>query len=317
VINWRKLSGGEGWGFLGSIQEWLVAILVYPGLLFGLAVALAAEWLTATISPRLAPSAFRPETRPNHPLQPLHSFGQLARRRAPESLVPHPDEEGAISHDGLLYLSLAGAVAPVLALALIPLGGNPVRLGDALTVIGLLAVQPVIRAAERLMGGGAPLEGTRILGRLVTGLATVLLVVAALVLVGGQDSLALEALGAAPETGWQFLVRLLGAAALLAALPWWVDQEGQGERAGSLLGRHLQTAALGAFWAVLILPRAGAAPWAFIIAVLGTLFAAVAIRLVPVVWAPLRAEREKARLVWAGALPLAALAAIISVYAAL
>ena len=305
---------------LGDIQAWLFALLVYPGLLFGVAVALGIEWLVGVIRPRLSPSVYRTAPRPSHFLQPLFSFFSLAGRRGPVGLTPHTEQASKPGYEALSYLTLAGAAAPLLALALMPLGGNPVaRSGigqaDVVVVLLLLALQPLSRSLARLLSGGpSSIEGTRPLGRLLTGLVPALVVVAALVRVTGGDALDLATLGAAPETGWQFLVRLLAGITLLVTLPWWLDPSTSEETAGSLIGRLLQTVALGAFWTALILPRPGDLGWAIVLAVLGTFIASFAIRFLPLLWTPLRPERDTARFIWTAALPLATLALLISLW---
>lgn len=303
----------------GDIQAWLIAVLVYPGLLFGVVVGLGVEWLMSLVRPRLSATAFRVPTRPPHPMQPLASFMKLAGRRDPSGLVPLGEEKRAPHSEAIAYFTLAAAAAPLLALALTPLGGNPAVgtgwAGDLIFVILLLVAQPLARALSRLFGDAvSALEGARGVGRLVTGLIPALVAVAALVEASGSGSISLVRLGAAPETGGQFLVRLLAGAALLASLVWWVDHAPGGETAGSLAGRHLQTAALGAFWTAMVVPAPGNLGWGIVVAVLGTLFAAAVIRLLPLIWAPLRAEREAAALVWRTALPVAVVALFISIW---
>jgi hypothetical protein len=234
-------------------------------------------------------------------------------------LTPHAEKTGKPTYEALNFITLAGATVPVLVLALLPLGGNPATGNgassvDVLVILMLLVVQPLSSELARVLGGPSSLVGARPLGRLIVGIVPSIVVVAALIEVTGLDTLGLVPLGAAPETGWQFLVRLLAGVALLAALPWWLDLSTGGETGGSLAGRHLQTVALGAFWTALILPRPGDLAWAVVLAVVGTLAASLAIRLVPFLWTPLRTEREQARLVWTSALPLAALALLISVW---
>jgi hypothetical protein len=324
VINWHVLTkyGDErrlGANILIDIQSWLFALLLYPGLFFSVALALGIEWLLGAIRPRLSPSLYRTAVGQAHLLQPLFSFFRLAGRRGPAGLTPQVNSPGKPGYEAVGYIALAGAAAPVLALALMPLGGNPAAhsgalQADVLVVPVLLALQPLSMALSRLFSSPSPLEGTRPLGRLLVGLAPALIVVAALVHVAGGDSLDLAGLGTAPETGWQFLVRLLAGLALLVSLPWWLGPSAGYDSAGSLIGRHLQTIALGAFWTALILPRPGDAGWAIVVSVVGTIAASFAIRLVPVIWMPLRPERDSARLVWTSALPLAALALLISLW---
>lgn len=300
-----------------EIQAWLVAALVYPGLLFGVAVALGVEWVLGLVRPRLAPAVYRADSRSDHSLQPLFSFMRLVGRHGPAHLSPGGEQAEGPGYAAIASVALAGAVAPLLALALTPLGGNLAARGggpgDIIVVLLLYAMQPLLRAMSRLYSGGLDaLEGARMLGRLVTGLAPTLVAVAALVETSGATVLGLSQLGEAPQTAGQFFTRLLAGIALLAALPWWVDPYRSNETAGSLAGRHLQGVALGALWTVLVLPMPGSLGWAIALSLAGTIFATLVIRLLPLAWAPLRAEREGARLVWVGVLPVAALALLVS-----
>ena len=234
------------------------------------------------------------------------------------------DRPAAPPHPGETFLAVVGALAPLLALALLPVGGSRIgrelgSVGDLLMLLLLLAAQPVTRAVVRLREGGLEaLTGVRDLGRLLAGLLPTLLVVAALVQVSGTGTTALSGLTSAPLTPQQTLVRLLAGVALLVALPWLTSwrrgESGEGEEgsAGVYAGRFLQTVALAAFWAVIVLPAPGEMPWAVALFVAGTLFAYVAIKTVAERWAPARREGEAANLLWATTLPLSAIALVLA-----
>jgi hypothetical protein len=171
----------------------------------------------------------------------------------------------------------------------------------------------VVRLRE---GGLETLTGSRDLGRLLAGLLPTLLVIAALVQVSGTGTTALSGLSAAPLTPQQTLVRLLGGVVLLVALPWltsWRRGESSDEgSAGIYAGRFLQTVALAAVWAVVVLPAPGEMPWAVALFVAGTLFAYVTIKTVAESWAPARREGEATNLLWAATLPLSAIALVLA-----
>jgi hypothetical protein len=313
-------------GVMETIQVWLLAVLLYPGLLFGVLVALAGEWLYGALRSLLAPRLSRSQVRPAHLLQPARDFLKLAGRRSPAPLLSSGSPPASAPlFEGIA--SFASTLAPVLALALMPLPGSPLagdgfQAGDLFVVVALLAVQPVLRALTRLRSGGLEqLRGVQDLGRLFTGLVPALLAMSALVEVSGSQSLRLTYLTAAPETPQQTVVRLLAGAALLVALPWWLD----GPRsplsthgnAGALAGRLLQTVALAAFWVVLVLPLPGQLAWAGLVIIGGSLLAYAALRLFGERWALARREKDAANLVWASALPVAALAFAVAFWSSL
>ena len=74
----------------------------------------------------------------------------------------------------------------------------------------------------------------------MTGLFPVLVALAALIEVQGNTSIQLAMLSAAPETGVQFLVRLLAGVALLIALPLWSPRETPVENAAAYAGTFLK-----------------------------------------------------------------------------
>jgi hypothetical protein len=313
-------------GVVETIQVWLLAVLLYPGLLFGVLIALAGEWLYGALRSLFAPRLYRAQARPAHLLQPARDFFKLAGRRTPAPLLPSGSPPASTPQfDGIA--SFMCALAPVLALALLPLPGSPLagdnfQAGDLFVVAALLAIQPVLRALMRLRSGGLEqLRGAQDLGRLFTGLVPALLAVAALVEVSGSQSLRLSYLTAAPETPQQTAVRLLAGAALLVALPWWLDgRQSPGrayDSAGAHAGRLLQTVALATFWVALALPMPGQAAWAGVVTISGSLLAYAALRIIGERWALARREKDAANLVWASVLPVAALAFAVAFWSSL
>jgi hypothetical protein len=299
---------------LQAIQAWIITFLLYPGLLLGVALALCGEWLLAAIRPLLVARLYRSQAHPHHFMQPAYDFLKLAGRSS--SVIWH---WGSDSTRTPYALAVVGMVAPVAALSLLPLPGNPIMAqlgvtGDLFTVFALLTVQPLLRAFVRIRTEGQP--GALDLGRFFTGLVPVLAVVAALIEVSHSHSLGVLAFTAAPETGAQTLVRLLAATVLLLALPWWLDWAhiGPSENEGLYAGRLLQTSALSAFWSLMVLPALGDLPWAVILTIGGALFAYVAMRAVALRWAPAAREKDAASLLWRTALPVAVLALVVALW---
>ncbi|HVG01154.1 MAG TPA: hypothetical protein VND68_15040 [Chloroflexia bacterium] len=296
-----------------TLQQWALALLLYPGLLFGLLFAISGEWLLAAVRSRLSRQRSRlPVPRPGF-AQPAYDLLKLAGR-------DRPTTPGSSFTNALGLLAMLG---PLLALVLMPLPGNPLSslanaaAADILTILALLSVRPLVAAALRLRQGGlATLNGAHDLGRLLTALLPVLLVIAALVEVQGNRSLRLAELGAAPETAAQTLVRLLSAGVLLIALPWCSGREagGPGESAGFHTGRLLQQVALSVLWALLVLPVPGAFPWAAGLLLGGAMLAYVAMRLVPERLWQGRSARGAAGMLWSAAVPLSMLALVIGLW---
>jgi hypothetical protein len=306
---------------LQTLQAWVLTALVYPGLLFGVFLSLAGEWLLELLRPSITPRLYRPSGRsPRHSLlQPVYNFMKLAGRREPVDPVV-PVRGAARSLAGIV--TPVGAVAPVLALSLMPFPGSPLAReigppGDLLLILGLLAVQPVCRAILVAGAGGlAFLRGAQDLGRLIVGLFPILFALAALVEASGTRSLLVAGLLAAPDTEWQFLVRLLAGVALIVALPWWLQHrgEGSGDSAGAYAGYLLQRVALAGLWSLLVLPAPGQLPWALAVSIGGALFAYIAMHVVAERWAQGRRERDAAGLVWATALPVAFVALVAAIW---
>jgi hypothetical protein len=305
-----------------TIGAWALTALVYPGLMFAIVVVLAGESIAGAVQPLLSPRPYRRRVRLSGPLQPLYVFFKLLGRRSAVRWQRPGDEPAASSHPGETVIAVIGAIAPLLALALLPAGaglygGVPGAPGDVLVVLLLLAVQPVSSALLRLREGGLEaMSGARHLGRLLAGLLPALLLVAALVQVSGANTLSLADLTAAPLTAQQTLVRLLAGVTLLVVLPWW---SGRGEEqeviegsAGAYAGRLVEKVALAAFWAAIVLPAPGDLPWAIALFVIGTLFAYVTTKIIAGRWVPTRREGDAANLLWAATLPAAALALVLA-----
>ena len=296
---------------LTTLQGWLLALLLYPGLLFAVLFALLGERLASAARPLL----IRHRTRLPMPrygfFQPLFDAMKLAGRQ--------PSSTGYGSSSNVF--GLLTFLAPLLALMLMPLPGNPLNADsapyDILTVLALLSVQPLISAAMHVREGGvAALKGAQELGRLLTGLLPLLLALAALMEVLGNRSMRLVDLGIAPETAAQTVVRLLSGAVLLLTLPWWRSRDTGlgGESAGLYLGRLLQSVALAVLWALLVLPVPGDFIWAVLVLVGGALLAYVAMQLLPErLWLG-RSQRGAASIVWSAAVPVAVVALAVGLW---
>lgn len=306
-----------------TLQAWALTLLLYPGVVYAALVALVGEWLAGTLRPLFAQRLYRTQAsaRLYSLLQPLYTFLKLLGRQEAVRWQRPDDEPTAPSHPGESLLAVIGALAPLLALILLPVAGSPLirqigSAGDLSILLVLLAVQPIANAVLRLREGGmATLQGARSLGRLLAGLLPTLLVVAALVEVSGARTLELAGLTAAPITAQQTLVRLLAAAALLVALPWWIGgQAAMESSAGAYAGRLLQPVALAASWVMLVLPTPGELPWAIILFIGGTLFAYVAMKLIAERWSPTRRESDATNLLWVTTLPVAAAALVLALW---
>lgn len=311
-----------------TIQAWAITLVLYPGALFAALVILLGEWLSGTVRPLFSPRSYRTQARLYSFLQPMYTFLKLSGRQGavrwqgPREYTG--DEPTAPSHPGETLLAVLGAIAPLLALGLLPVAGNRIGrelqgVGDIVTLLLLLAVQPISNAVLRLREGGlVTFDGARDLGRLLVGLLPILLLVAALIEVSASHSLVITDLTAAPLTAQQTFVRLLAGIALLIALPWWMrrDDEHAGEErsAAAYAGNLLQRVALAAFWAVLVLPRPGEMPWAVALFIAGTLFAYTALKTIAHRWAPTRRQGEATGLVWLTTVPPAALALLLALW---
>jgi hypothetical protein len=304
---------------LKTLQAWVLTALVYPGLLFGVALALTGEWLLNGVRPMITPRIYRIRVSAYHLAQPVYDFLKLTGRLEGSKL-------GALPETNLRTFELSNFptyLAPALALALLPFPGSPIigaigPVGDLVLVLALLVVYPLCKAALGLKAGDqAGIRAGRDIGRVVIGLVPVLASVAALLDVSRSGSSQLAGLTAAPESAAQALVRLLAGAALLVALPWWLDWRGSPSdvsmSAGTFAGKFLQRAALAAFWASIILPAPGDLAWAIVVAVGGSLVAYIAIRLISERWAVGMREQDAARLAWVTTLPVALLALFLSV----
>ena len=297
---------------------WLLTVLFYPGLVFAMLLVLLGEWAVAIVQPALSPRPYRSQARLYSLLEPLYTYLNLLGRREAVRWQRPGDPPVAPAHPGESALAIIGAIAPVLAMCLLPLRGTPIANvlgpgGDLVAVLLLLAVQPLTWAVLRLREGGpVALRGAQDVGRLLMGLLPALVIVAALVEVSGSGTLSVPGLLLAPETPQQTFVRVLAGAGLLLALPWWTTW-GRGTNAeqwsaAAYVARYLQTGAVAVLWTVLVLPGPGEVAWAVAVSVLGTLFAYVAIRLIAERWMPARREADAAGLAWAAAVPVAMLA---------
>lgn len=312
-----------------NLAAWVPALLAYPGFLFAILLSLAGEWLAGFIRPLLAPRLYRSRPTLRGFFDPLRAVGKLLGRKDAvrwevdgsssamgASVARHPAES---------TLTLVGALAPLFALVLMPVPGNPVAdvlgvRGDLFLVMSLLAVYPLALAAAQARGEGfSVLVGAQTLGAFLTGLLPTLLLVAALVQVADARDLNMDGLLAAPLTPQQTFVRLLAGAALMVALPWWLgrpsQQHGVGPTAmgaGAQAGRLLQWSALAVFWSMLVLPTAGEISWSLAITLGGALFASMVMRLVGDLWQPTRRAAQAANMVWATTLPLAGVALLLS-----
>lgn len=311
-----------------NISSWTIALLAYPGFLFAIALVLAGEWIAGALRPFFTQRLYRSRVRVSGFFDPLLSLTKLLSRKDAvhwQSPIATGDPNTTVStHPAENALSVIGAIAPLLALALMPISGNPVTrvLGfhsDLFLLLALLATYPIASAAAQARSGGLSiLAGAQTLGALLTGLIPALVVVTALVQVAHATTLNLDSLLAAPETPQQTFVRLLCGVALLIALPWWLGRRPSQRQpeltsAGIQAGKLFQTAALAVFWSVLVLPAAGDLTWSIVIMVLGSLFAAATMQTIGDRWWPTRRTAEAANLVWATTLPLALAALLLSI----
>jgi hypothetical protein len=308
--------------FVQTILTWASALLLYPGLLFAVALALVGEWTFGIFLPLVTSRTYRSRAHRHAPLQPLYTFLKLSGRRGPAHWSPDDTAQRRPATASSL-LSSAGAIAPILALALLPLPGSPLSRdggphADLLTILLLLAAGPLCKAASRLLAEDlTSLKGARGIGELITGLLPSILAIAALVEVSDTHTLTVASLTAPPETAGQTIVRLLVGVVLLAALPWWLDWCGANnvaDNAPSYAARLLQTSAISVLWALLILPAPGDRSWAIALTILGALFAYLVMRAVPYFWVPIRREKDAASLLWATATPIALLALVVALW---
>jgi hypothetical protein len=312
--------------FLTNLSAWALALLVYPGFLFALALAMLGRWLAGVVRPLFTPRLYRGRPRISGFMDPLLTLLKLvARKDAVRWQAP-----GSTSNAGTSLhapaesaLVLVGAIAPLLGIALMPISGNPVMealgvRGDLFLVLALLAAYPLASAAALSRGGGfSALAGAQTVGALLTGFIPTLLLVTALVQVAGANNLNMDGLLAAPQTPQQTFVRLLCGVALLVALPWWLGRRpshrsGDGMGAAAYAGRLFQAVALAVLWSRLILPTTGDVTSDVIVLALGALFASVAMSLVGERWWPTRLTTDAANLVWATSLPVAGVALVLS-----
>jgi hypothetical protein len=306
--------------FLTNLAAWGFALLVYPGLLSAALLALVGHWLAGLVAPLFMPKLYRQRTRIGTFFGPILLISKmLGRKNAARWQADSPAEPSSLAAENLLVL--AGVIAPLIALALMPLTGNPVteQLGvssNLFVILALLAVYPLVSVAVQARSGGlSGMAAAQTVGSLLTGLLPTLLIVAALIQVAGSHTLFMTSLLEAPVTPQQTFVRILAGVALLVALPWWLGGASLRDTgrpgAGLLTGRLVQTAVLSVFWSLLVLPLPGDAAWSYILPVLGALFACLVMRLLSDLWVPSRRPSDAANLAWATTLPLAILAFIL------
>jgi hypothetical protein len=304
--------------FLTNLAAWGFALLVYPGLLFAVLLALVGHWLAGLMAPLFMPKLYRQRTRIGTFFGPVLLISKmLGRKNAARWQADSPASAPAAEN----LLALAGIVASLIALALMPVTGNPVteQLGvssNLFVILALLAVYPLVSVAVKARSGGlSGMTAVQTAGSLLTGLLPTLLIVAALIQVAGSHTLSMASLLAAPISPQQTFVRVLAGVALLVALPWWLGGASLRDMgrpgAGLPAGRLVQTAALSVFWSLLVLPLPGDAMWSYVLPTLGALVACFAMRLLSDLWVPSRRPSDAANLAWAATLPLAILAFIL------
>jgi hypothetical protein len=311
--------------FLTNLAAWGFALLVYPGLLFAAFLALVGHWLAGLFAPLFMPKLYRQRTRIGTLFGPILLISKmLGRKNAARWQADSPAgaptaEPSSVVAENLLVL--AGVIASLIALTLMPLAGNPVTeqlsvSSNLFVILALLAVYPLVSVAVQARSGGlSGMSAIQTVGSLLTGLLPTLLIVAALIQVASSHTLSMTSLLAAPVMPQQTFVRVLAGVALLVALPWWLggaslrDTGHQG--AGLQAGRLVQTAALSVFWSLVVLPLPGDPAWSYILPALGALFACLAMRLLSDLWVPSRRPSDAANLAWATTLPLAILAFIL------
>ena len=218
--------------FLTNLAAWGFALLVYPGLLFALLLALVGHWLAGLIAPLFMPKLYRQRTRIGTFFGPFLLISKLlgrknaARWQADSPAGAQTAEPSSLAAENLLVI--AGVIASLIALALMPLVGNPVteQLGvssNLFVILALLAVYPLVSVAVQARSGGlSGMSALQTVGSLLTGLLPTLLIVVALIQVAGSHTLSIASLLAAPLTPQQTFVRVLAGVALLVALPWWL-----------------------------------------------------------------------------------------------
>ncbi|HST05952.1 MAG TPA: hypothetical protein VLQ48_14630 [Chloroflexia bacterium] len=319
--------------FLSNLSAWAFSLLVYPGLLFAVLLALVGRWLAGLIIPLFMSKLYRQRTRIDSFFGPLLIVSKLLGRKTatrwqPNSAIGAPPTDPS-SNLAENMLVLVGAIASLIALALMPMTGNPVteQLGtdsNLFLILVLLAVYPLVSVAVQARTGGlSGMSAMQSVGALLTGLLPTLLIVVALMQVASSHTLSMTNLLAAPDTPQQTFVRVLAGVGLLVALPWWLggaslrntDHLSTGSvGAGLLAGRLVQTTALSALWSLLVLPMPGDTAWSYVVPIAGTLFACVASRLLADLWVPTRRLSDAANLAWATTLPVAVLAFLLGLF---
>jgi NADH-quinone oxidoreductase subunit H len=195
---------------LTIVADWLVPLLLYPGLIFALILAwlgyLIAGWITSS----------RVGLKPPRPLQPLFDYLKLATKQV------RPLR--GVNSGLLALLAVVSFAAPILAVALLPLpGSRPVVVpGDVVAAIYLLEVPTF---ALILLGQAVPSPfGRRSAARqIVLTLSSSVPVVLAVIAVATEArSFVLADLVAWPSTSLGIAARALAALAFLVTLPAWI-----------------------------------------------------------------------------------------------
>src|SRR3954463_2044601 len=90
---------------LTTLEAWVLSALLYPGLLFGVALAFAGEWLGGGVRSALTPRIYRAATavRPQGFIQPLYNYLKLAGREPDPALLQVRDPEHASGSVSSLY----------------------------------------------------------------------------------------------------------------------------------------------------------------------------------------------------------------------
>src|SRR5437588_12101071 len=104
---------------LETITAWLLSALVYPGLLFGVGLALVGEWALNAVRPVFTPHIYHARRHARHLIQPLYDFLKLAGRQNTTDPILTGDSLGK-SHPLHTSLAFVCALSPVLALTLLP-----------------------------------------------------------------------------------------------------------------------------------------------------------------------------------------------------
>jgi formate hydrogenlyase subunit 4 len=305
---------------MNGVLAFVIALLLYPGILAGLAAAWILVW-----SRDVARATVSNSQRPG----PLGVLAELQAALRRDTLAP-----SGVRTAILALVPVVAAAAPIAALVLLPVPGNP--LVGALGLTGDLAVEGalllIVPFARLLAGWATPSPYARLAAdrgaRLLAG-AVVPLVLALAAIAQQVSSMQLTVADATehtPLTTVSLLARILAAAAFACCLPVVARasalREGEGDlelAAGELteasgrdlalfrLAEALQLAAVVVFFAAaFILPILVTAPASLrvVVWVLAPLLAALGIGAWDGLRGPQSAQSEKPPLSWWFGLPL-------------